>query len=246
LALFPGAWNPPTVAHVDIARAALHEVDEVVWLLPRSLPHKEFEGAGFAERCGMLQSLVREHARFSAAVSQGGLYAEIAGEARECFGPQTEIAFVLGRDAAERIAAWDYGIPGVFDDLVLRHRLLVAARNGEYQADPRHRERISQLPMDAAWDEVSSSEVRRRIARGEKWDHLVHPAIAGIIGDLYAGTGKTDDHRPTEREPRPNPRGSRRADGAAVDIPGRRGTVVDGGMSGAHRTRREPHRSSGG
>jgi nicotinate-nucleotide adenylyltransferase len=182
--LFPGAWNPPTVAHVDIARVARRQADEVIWILPRAFPHKRFEGAGFDGRRAMLQTVAR-NAGFSAAVSDGGLYAEIAAEARECFGPETEIALVLGRDAAERIADWDYGAPGFFDDFVRRHRLLVAARAGDYKPAGRHRERISTLPMESSWDEVSSSEVRRRIADGGDWRVLVPPAIAEIVEGLY-------------------------------------------------------------
>jgi nicotinic acid mononucleotide adenylyltransferase len=185
VALFPGTWNPPTVAHVDIARTARLQADEVIWLLPRVFPHKGFEGAAFDARRGMLETLARQHAGFSAAVSDGGLYAEMAAEAQDYFGPQTEISLVLGRDAAERIAAWDYGAPGVFDDFVRRHRLLVAARRGDYEPASHHRERISRLPMESSWDEVSSSEVRRRIASGEDWRVLVPPAIAGIVRDLY-------------------------------------------------------------
>lgn len=185
VALFPGTWNPPTIAHVDIARMARHEADEVIWLLPRTFPHKGFEGAGFDARLRMLETLARQHEGFSAAVSEGGLYAEMAAEARDYFGPQTEISLVLGRDAAERIAAWDYGAPGVFDDFVRRHRLLVAARGGEYEPAGHHREQISRLPMESSWDDVSSSEVRRRIANGEDWRMLVPPSIAGIVQDLY-------------------------------------------------------------
>ena len=183
--LFPGTWNPPTVAHVAIARVALSQADEVVWVLPRNLPHKNFEGAGFEQRSRMLETLARQHAGYSAAVSDGGLYAEIAGEARDYFGDPTEIAVVLGRDAAERIAAWDYGEPGVFDDFVRRHRLLVAARGGEYEPAGDHKKRISTLPMESSWDEVSSSEVRRRIADGEDWRALVPPGIAGMVEELY-------------------------------------------------------------
>ena len=147
----------------------------------------------------MLETLAKQHAGFSAAVSAGGLYAEIAAEARDYFGPQTEIALILGRDAAERIAAWDYGAPGVFDEFVRRHRLLVAARQGEYQADPRHRESISTLPMESSWDEVSSSEVRRRIAMGENWRGLVPLAIAGLVEELYgAGASRTASNQPPE------------------------------------------------
>lgn len=185
VALFPGTWNPPTVAHVDIARTASNYADEVVWVLPRAFPHKGFEGADFEARRRMLEILARQSPGFSAAVSDGGLYAEIAGEAREHFGPRTEISLVLGRDAAERIAAWDYGAPGVFDDFVRRYRLLVAARRGEYEPAGNHRELISTLPMDISWDEVSSSEVRRRKGSGEDWRVLVPPAIIEIVQELY-------------------------------------------------------------
>jgi nicotinate-nucleotide adenylyltransferase len=193
VALFPGAWNPPTVAHVDIARMAHRQADEVIWILPRAFPHKGFEGAGFEARRRMLETVARD-AGFSAAVSDGGLYAEIASEAREYFGPQAEITLVLGRDAAERIAAWDYGAAGFFDDFVSRYRLLVAARAGDYEPASQHKERISRLPMESSWDEVSSSEVRRRIAEGSDWRSLVPPAIAGIAEDLYfrATTGGSD------------------------------------------------------
>jgi nicotinate-nucleotide adenylyltransferase len=185
VALFPGTWNPPTVAHVDIARMAGRRADEVIWILPRVFPHKGFEGVGFDARREMLETLTRQHAGFSAAVSDGGLYAEMAAEARDYFGPDAGISLVLGRDAAERIAAWDYGAAGVFDDFVRRHRLLVADRSGEYEPAEHHRERISRLPMESTWDEVSSSEVRRRIASGEDWSALVPQAIAAIVRDLY-------------------------------------------------------------
>jgi nicotinate-nucleotide adenylyltransferase len=181
VAVFPGAWNPPTVAHLEIARAALAHVEEVIWVLPRAFPHKAFEGAGFAERQQMLVQLAGSEPGFSAAISEGGLYAEIAEEAREFFGEATEIALLAGRDAVERMAAWDYGTPGVFDELVKRHRLLVAARQGEYEPAAHHSGRIVPLTMAADWDEVSSSEVRRRIESGEDWRELVPRAIADII-----------------------------------------------------------------
>jgi nicotinate-nucleotide adenylyltransferase len=185
VALFPGTWNPPTIAHLDIARTALSVADHVVWVLPRAFPHKGLEGAGFEARCRMLQTLARDSDRYSVAVSDGGLYAEIAEEARDYFGTEQEIVLVLGRDAAERIASWDYGAPGVFDGFVRRHRLLVAARSGEYTPSATHGDRISTLPMASSWDEVSSSEVRRRIAAGEDWRELVPPAIVEMVRTLY-------------------------------------------------------------
>ena len=185
-ALFPGSWNPPTIAHAAIAEAARAWADEVVWVLPAAMPHKPWDGASFEDRRRMIEHMARSAAGFSATVSQGGLYAEIAREAREFFAPGTEIALVLGRDAAERIANWDYGPedPEVFEKLVAVHPLLVAARAGEYEPAERHRGRIVTLPFPAH-DDVSSSEVRRRMAAGEPWRHLVPPAIAPLVGGIY-------------------------------------------------------------
>lgn len=185
-AIFPGAWNPPTIAHVEIARAARAWADEVIWVLPRAFPHKGFEGASFDARCRMLQKLVEGDGRgFSVAVSEGGLYAEIADEARAFLGEQPEIVLVCGRDAAQRMATWDYGTPGVFDNMLRRYRLLVAARHGGYEPAGHHSDRIVRLSMPGAWDDVSSSEVRRRIACGEDWRKLVPPTLAAMVEHLY-------------------------------------------------------------
>lgn len=186
VALFPGSWNPPTIAHAAIARAALNWADEVVWIIPATFPHKSYEGTSFEDRSRLIELMARSHPGFSAAVSQGGLYSEIAAEARPFFGPATEIGLALGRDAAERIATWDYGPenPHAFFHLIRSHPLLVAARTGEYSPPEEHRDRIVRLPLQSL-DDVSSTEVRRRMAEHQPWQHLVPPAIVPAIAQIY-------------------------------------------------------------
>jgi nicotinate-nucleotide adenylyltransferase len=181
IGLFQGAYNPPTIAHLAMARAARGWADEVVWILPRAFPHKDFAGLDFAARLEMLRLVTAAEPGFSVAVADGGLYLEMAEEAREHFGPEPEIGLVCGRDAAERIAAWDYGKPGVFEAMIERFPLLVAARAGEYLSAPEHAGRIISLPMASGFDEVSSSEIRRRMAGGEPWRHLVPEPVAGLL-----------------------------------------------------------------
>ena len=184
VAVFPGAWNPPTRAHVEISRAARAQTDEAIWVMPRAFPHKGFEGASFEARLRMLEALAKEEG-FSAAISDGGLYAEIAAEAADFFKGMPESVLVCGRDAAERMATWDYGVPGVFDELLRRYRLLVASRNGEYDSAGERGGRVACLAMGRDWSEVSSSEVRRRIADGEDWRGLVPPILTHMVQDLY-------------------------------------------------------------
>jgi nicotinate (nicotinamide) nucleotide adenylyltransferase len=185
IALFPGAWNPPTTAHMAIARAALAHAAEVVWLLPRVFPHKAFEGASFDERREMLCRMARAEHGFSVAVTEGGLYFEMADEARAYFGPEPEIALLCGKDAAERIADWDYGTPGVFDAMVDKYPLLVAERTGAYLPGARHADRVMRVSMGGEFDEVSSSEVRNRMENGLPWRHLMPAAIADLAAKIY-------------------------------------------------------------
>jgi nicotinic acid mononucleotide adenylyltransferase len=188
-AVFPGAWNPPTVAHLEIARAALRVVDQVVWVIPRSFPHKGWHGAGFEERCEMIRTLAASEKGFAAAISDGGLYVEIAREAREAFGAGIEIGIVCGRDAAERMETWDYGRAGVFEEMLRDFRLLVAARVGEYSTAFEHGGRIHALETETCFDDVSSSEVRRRIRLGEAWEPLVPAAIRDRVNVAYRSSG---------------------------------------------------------
>jgi nicotinate (nicotinamide) nucleotide adenylyltransferase len=185
VALFPGAWNPPTVAHLAIARAAFKWADEVVWVLPRAFPHKPFEGAGFDDRLRMLRLIAEGEPCFSVAVAEGGLYVEMAGEASDFYGPATKVGLLCGRDAAERIAAWDYGTPGVFDQMIQRYPLLVAGRAGAYLPAAHHARQVIVLPMEESFDEVSSTEVRARVRQGLGWRDLVPDAIAGMVEHLY-------------------------------------------------------------
>src|SRR3954447_25714353 len=103
LGVFPGSFNPVTVAHLALAAAALNIVDEVVFVLPRQFPHKTYSGASFEQRMELLSLALAAHPRFSAAVSENGLFVEIADECRECFGADVRLSFLCGRDAAERI-----------------------------------------------------------------------------------------------------------------------------------------------
>ena len=185
LGILPGTFNPPTQAHLALARAGLAEMDEVVFVLPRAFPHKQYEGAGFEDRLRMLDRATSGETRFSIAASEGGLFAEIAQECRNAYGPEARLTILCGRDAAERIVDWDYGRPGAFLEMLEGFELLVAPRAGDYTPPQEMRSRIRPLTMPAIYDDVSATEVRARIARGEPWEDLVPPTIVGLVREIY-------------------------------------------------------------
>lgn len=185
LGILPGTFNPLTIAHLALARAAMDRVDEIVWVLPRILPHKEYTGANFAQRLDLLRAGVGGDPRYSIAVSDGGLFVEIAEECRAAYGEHVRLSFLCGRDAAERIAGWDYGRPGEFARMLQQFDLLVAARLGEYQPPSEWQAAIHQLPLAGQFEHVSATAVRARIARGEPWEHLVPEAIHDQVRKIY-------------------------------------------------------------
>lgn len=187
LAIFPGAFNPLTTAHLALAHAALSQADEVVLVLPRSFPHKPYHGAPFEDRAEMLRDAVRKNPRFSVAASDGGLFVEIARECRDVYPGPPHLSFLCGRDAAERIASWDYGHADAFPQMLRQFDLLVAARQGEYEPPPSLRSAIRRLEVAGEFSHISASEVRRRISQGEPWEHLVPPEIHSRVRKIYRG-----------------------------------------------------------
>ncbi|HTS26675.1 MAG TPA: nicotinate-nicotinamide nucleotide adenylyltransferase [Bryobacteraceae bacterium] len=200
LAVLPGTFNPVTIAHVELARAASHLVDEVVCVLPREFPHKEYVGASFAQRVEMLEAVARDEPRYSIAAVENGLLVEIARECREVYGPEVRPMFVCGRDAAERIAGWDYGRPRAFSDMLSQFGLLVAARNGAYTPPAEYRHAIRPLVLSGDFSHVSASEIREAIAHGGNWKHLVPVCVRPLIERIYSSA--------TVTAPQPEPRDS--------------------------------------
>ncbi|MEO8370984.1 MAG: hypothetical protein ABI806_17510 [Candidatus Solibacter sp.] len=190
IGVFPGSFNPVTVAHLAVAGAALNVVDEVVFVLPREFPHKTYSGASFSQRLAVLASAVREFPRFSIAAADGGLFLEISAECREAYGSDVRQSFLCGRDAAERIVNWDYGRAGALQEMLGQFDFLVAARHGEYVAPTVEgvdgAAAFQRLDLSGDYDPVSASEVRERIAQGLPWEHLVPPSARHRVGEIYA------------------------------------------------------------
>ncbi len=177
--ILAGAFNPVTRAHAALAQAARSAVDEIACVIPRSYPHKELHGATIEQRVQMI-----EKARIAdrIEITEGGLFIDIARELRR---PGEEIIFVCGADAAERVMHWDYGGRGAIERMLQEFSMLVAPRVGHYIAPEHLRGRVHELHMPAGYEDVSSTEVRSRIAAGEAWAELVPEAIVGMVRGIY-------------------------------------------------------------
>lgn len=179
LGILSGAFNPPTVAHLEVARAGVRQysLDEVLFFLPLVFPHKAYGGASFEQRREMLAAALEAEPRFSIASSEDGLLVEIARACRTVYGPEVEILFLCGSDAAARFASWDYGAGPPFVEQLREFQLLVAPRGGPWE--PAAGMHALEVPPEV--EIISSSAVREAIADGRDWEPMVPPPVAAII-----------------------------------------------------------------
>jgi nicotinic acid mononucleotide adenylyltransferase len=170
---------------LGLAAASRAHVDEILCVAPRAFPHKEYFGATLEQRIEMLGSLDLTMPR-SIATTEQGLFVDIARECQAEFGAGTRLYFLCGRDAAERVLTWDYGRAGVVEEMLNQFELLVASRSGDFVPPSEFQHRIHPLRMTPGNDQVSSTEVRERIARGERWEHLVPQSIVERVREIYS------------------------------------------------------------
>src|SRR3989442_2106180 len=114
LGVLSGTFNPPTRAHLALAEAALAALalEEVLFVLPEVLPHKDQLEASLEAREEMLLLAIARNPKFSAGVTSHGLFLDIHRAVVPHFPTDTRMYFLTGRDAAERILLrWPYANP---------------------------------------------------------------------------------------------------------------------------------------
>jgi len=194
LAVIPGAYNPPTNAHVALARAAATmPFDAVVFSLGTVTIDKPHSGLGLEERLYLLRQIVREEPCWGVVVHNRGLYAEQAHALRSAFPLLERLTFVVGMDKVGQIFDPRYYLDpsGSLRDLFANASLLVAARGSldraalaELLAQDVARPfaaRVEWLELDCDVRDVAASDIRQRLSRGEHAGEGLPAAVTSYL-----------------------------------------------------------------
>ena len=167
-----GTFDPPHKGHVALAKAALEQlpIDELAVLVIEHPGHRGVV-ADPQTRLRLAQAAfpgmnvrLDPNAFTVDAVRAGG------------FGK--DALFVVGADQAADFGRWKEP-----EEVLKRIKLAVGTRARYPLPDlSRYGDRV--VPFDLLSPDVSSSEVRRRIAAGEPIDDLVPPAVGKLIREL--------------------------------------------------------------
>lgn len=204
IAILPGSFNPPTIAHTDLAAAARRrfELDCVVYSLSSVTVDKErVEGLCREDRLLLLSLLAEEEPWLGVAVVNRGLYSEQAPGFRAGFGGDPDLRFIVGMDKVLQI--FD---PKYYDDrdraldALFAHARLVAANREDWgaaelralldqPANLPYRDRVEPLALAAHLKDQSSSAVRRGVEEESSWDG----DVPGVVREFVAATGAFRD-----------------------------------------------------
>jgi nicotinate-nucleotide adenylyltransferase len=185
LALFGGTFDPIHNAHLAVATAAAgrFHLDRVLFIPAAHPPHKSGgTHASYEDRVRMAELACAGNPCFVVSrLDQGpqpSYSIETIEKVRAGMAATDEIFFLIGADAFAEIQTWHR-----WRDVANSVRFLVVHRPGRtYQIPPE----VSMDSLDTVDFPVSSTEIRRALARGERPDQVPKAVLDYIrIHDLY-------------------------------------------------------------
>lgn len=182
IGILGGTFDPVHNAHLEMARAAIDyaSLDVVLFVVAARPPHKD-EGpfASPEDRLAMVEAALECEPKMEASRIEldrpGVSYTvDTLGELRRTH-PDAALYLIMGYDAMLDLPNWKDP-----DAILARARLLVAPRPGEAGQIP---EKLAQacdvMPFEPT--DLSSTEVRERIAQGRPFEDRVPPPVARYI-----------------------------------------------------------------
>lgn len=193
LGIFGGTFNPVHNGHMAVAQAAVTQfgLDRLMFLPNYQPPHKKCEAAPWL-RLKMAEAAARENSKYFVSdfeINKGGIsYSAHTLKAFSELYKGEELYFIIGGDSLRDFAKWYKP-----EEIVKHCTLLAYPRN-----DINLKQCITNLQsslgakvfeLNAPEINISSSEIRNLVKRGEQVREFVPPSVLEIIenNNLYKG-----------------------------------------------------------
>jgi nicotinate-nucleotide adenylyltransferase len=197
LGILGGTFNPPHLGHLVSAQEAyLHLALDRVMLIPARIPpHKPVEDEpGVEHRLELCRLAIRGDERFLVSdvevARPGPSYTVDTLEELTSIAPDSELFLILGGDIAAGLPDWHQP-----ERVLSLSTLAIAERPGTTRAQIEGAlgrleggDRAEFFPMPTIG--LSSTEIRRRVRKGQPIRYIVPDAVAAYIRDhqLYGGS----------------------------------------------------------
>ncbi len=200
IGIFGGTFDPPHIGHLILASEAAHQLhlSRVFWVLAPDPPHKQEQLiTPLPHRLEMLQRMIADNPTFEISHLEidrpGPHYTIDTVRLLAQQEPDADIILLLGGDSLGDLPTWR-----LCTDLVTAvSKIGVMRRPGDSFDMPALESRIPGLTekvsfIDALLQNLSSSEIRRRVMEGDVYRYYVFPSVYDYIESnrLYRGKWK--------------------------------------------------------
>jgi nicotinate-nucleotide adenylyltransferase len=191
--LLGGSFDPIHNGHIIIARHAIAHTgaDKLVFIPAQRSPHKpQFPAAGAADRLKMVELAIADEKKMSASDCElkrepPSYTIDTVRHFQKEYGPEVNLYWLIGADMLKDLPRW-YRIEELLDEcslsLMMRpgfdkiELMRFVAIFGQARVNKLERNIIDNPLID-----ISSTEIRRRIASGQDVSQMVHPAVLAYI-----------------------------------------------------------------
>lgn len=191
--LFGGTFDPIHRGHTQVAQAAADQIgaQQVVFVPARRSPHKQLPPvASDVDRLGMIRLAIAGRLSFSASDCElrrpePSYTLDTVRDFRSRYGPRTDLIWLVGADAVKDLPRW-YRI----SDLMSAAIIAVMYRAGYPKPDfsvcrpdftPEQIKKLEQNIIPVPLIDISSTDIRARLAAGQDVNELLAPEVADYI-----------------------------------------------------------------
>lgn len=191
--LFGGSFDPIHNGHTIVARHAIEHIgaSELVFVPAHRSPHKRlFPDASASDRLKMIELAIADETKMRASDCDirrdpPSYTIDTVRFFRNRYGTDAELYWLVGADVLADLPRW-YRIGELLNECTLCLMLRPGFDTLRFDgfADVFGQEQVEKLKRNIILNpliDISSTEVRRRVAAGEDIAQMVHPAVAAYI-----------------------------------------------------------------
>lgn len=205
IALFGGTFDPIHLGHTTVAADAAEHIgaEKIIFIPAKRSPLKGFfPKAGDIDRFKMIALAIADNKNFQVSDcelqrSEPSYTLETVRQFQAEFGGETSIYWLIGADSIDELQLW-YGTTELIDECNLSTMFRAGCKppNFAKYEDIWGSERVEKLQRNViktSLIDISSTEIRDRIAAGDNVNDMLHPDVVDYIRKhgLYQSDAKS-------------------------------------------------------
>ncbi len=193
IVLFGGTFDPIHLGHTTVAGEAVKQIDaeKIIFIPAKHSPLKGlFPVASDADRFAMLALAIAGNKKFELSdyelrKPEPSYTLETVRQFQTSLGSDTSIYWLIGADSIDELPLW-YEITRLIDECNLSTMYRAGCKTPDFSKfkniwGPERIEKLQRNVIQTSLVNISSTEIRNRLAAGHDVSDMLHPAVADYI-----------------------------------------------------------------